>query len=112
MDRSDLKRIGDYAWRIEPVGRMRVPAIIFADEARDQGGDFKDLFDFASRVDSRRLNKGVLEALVQCGAFDSMLAPMGIDVSRLASGLPVGGDLEYADEVTLGRAFEGRRKVS
>ncbi|MDF2849186.1 MAG: recR, partial [Oerskovia sp.] len=33
-------------------------------------------------------------------------------VSRLASGLPVGGDLEYADEVTLGRAFEGRRVVS
>jgi recombination protein RecR len=36
---------------------------------------------------------------------------MGIKVSRLASGLPVGGDLEYADEVTLGRAFEGRRTV-
>ncbi len=41
-----------------------------------------------------------------------MLAPIGIVVSRLASGLPVGGDLEYADEVTLGRAFEGRRTVS
>ncbi|GAA3225250.1 recombination mediator RecR [Oerskovia jenensis] len=41
-----------------------------------------------------------------------MLAPMGLRVSRLASGLPVGGDLEYADEVTLGRAFEGRRVVS
>ena len=41
-----------------------------------------------------------------------MLAPMGLVVSRLASGLPVGGDLEYADEVTLGRAFEGRRRVS
>ncbi|WP_062314011.1 recombination mediator RecR [Demequina rhizosphaerae] len=41
-----------------------------------------------------------------------MLVPMGVTVSRLASGLPVGGDLEYADEVTLGRAFEGRRKVS
>ena len=41
-----------------------------------------------------------------------MLAPLGITVSRLASGLPVGGDLEYADEVTLGRAFEGRRTVS
>ncbi|MDN4479231.1 recombination mediator RecR [Demequina lignilytica] len=40
-----------------------------------------------------------------------MLVPMGVTVSRLASGLPVGGDLEYADEVTLGRAFEGRRKV-
>jgi recombination protein RecR len=38
-----------------------------------------------------------------------LLKPMGVTVTRLASGLPVGGDLEYADEVTLGRAFEGRR---
>ncbi len=38
-----------------------------------------------------------------------MVKPMGLKVTRLASGLPVGGDLEYADEVTLGRAFEGRR---
>ena len=40
-----------------------------------------------------------------------LLTPLGIKVTRLASGLPVGGDLEYADEVTLGRAFEGRREV-
>lgn len=40
-----------------------------------------------------------------------LLGPMGLTVSRLASGLPVGGDLEYADEVTLGRAFEGRRRI-
>lgn len=40
-----------------------------------------------------------------------MLSPLGITVSRLASGLPVGGDLEYADEITLGRAFEARRIV-
>jgi recombination protein RecR len=40
-----------------------------------------------------------------------LLRPMGLRVTRLASGLPVGGDLEYADEVTLGRAFEGRRTV-
>ena len=40
-----------------------------------------------------------------------MVKPMGIAVTRLASGLPVGGDLEYADEITLGRAFEGRREV-
>ena len=40
-----------------------------------------------------------------------MISPLGIAVSRLASGLPVGGDLEYADEVTLGRAVEGRRRV-
>jgi recombination protein RecR len=38
-----------------------------------------------------------------------LIKPMGLRVTRLASGLPVGGDLEYADEVTLGRAFEGRR---
>jgi recombination protein RecR len=40
-----------------------------------------------------------------------LVKPMGLTVTRLASGLPVGGDLEYADEVTLGRAFEGRRRV-
>jgi recombination protein RecR len=40
-----------------------------------------------------------------------MVKDMGITVTRLASGLPVGGDLEYADEVTLGRAFSGRRRV-
>jgi recombination protein RecR len=41
-----------------------------------------------------------------------MLASLEISVTRLASGLPVGGDLEYADEVTLGRAFAGRRAVN
>jgi recombination protein RecR len=40
-----------------------------------------------------------------------LLKPMGLKVTRIASGLPVGGDLEYADEVTLGRALEGRREV-
>jgi recombination protein RecR len=40
-----------------------------------------------------------------------LVKPMGLKVTRLASGLPVGGDLEYADEVTLGRAFEGRRAL-
>ena len=40
-----------------------------------------------------------------------LIAPLGIKVTRLASGLPVGGDLEYADELTLGRAIEGRREL-
>ncbi len=40
-----------------------------------------------------------------------LLKPLGLRVTRIASGLPVGGDLEYADEVTLGRALEGRREV-
>jgi len=41
----------------------------------------------------------------------NLLKPLGTKVTRIASGLPVGGDLEYADEITLGRAFEGRRAV-
>ena len=40
-----------------------------------------------------------------------LLKPLGVRVTRLASGLPVGGDLEYADEITLGRALEGRREI-
>lgn len=40
-----------------------------------------------------------------------LLRPLGIKVTRIASGLPVGGDLEYADELTLGRALEGRREI-
>jgi recombination protein RecR len=40
-----------------------------------------------------------------------LLKPLGVKVTRIASGLPVGGDLEYADELTLGRALEGRRRI-
>jgi recombination protein RecR len=40
-----------------------------------------------------------------------LLQPLGIRVTRIASGLPVGGDLEYADELTLGRALQGRRDL-
>jgi recombination protein RecR len=40
-----------------------------------------------------------------------LMAPLGVRVTRIAHGLPVGGDLEYADEVTLGRALEGRREL-
>ena len=52
-----------------------------------------------------------LEGEATATYLSRLLVPMGLTVSRLASGLPVGGDLEYADEVTLGRAFAGRRKV-
>lgn len=50
-----------------------------------------------------------LEGEATASYLSRLLTTMQITVSRLASGLPVGGDLEYADEVTLGRAFEGRR---
>ncbi|GLI26209.1 recombination protein RecR [Agromyces rhizosphaerae] len=53
-----------------------------------------------------------LEGEATATYLSRMLTTIGIRITRLASGLPVGGDLEYADEVTLGRAFEGRRVVS
>lgn len=49
---------------------------------RQEGGKFGDLFDFAGRVDSKRLNKGVLEALVQCGAFDTTSRRIGVSRAR------------------------------
>jgi recombination protein RecR len=69
-----------------------------------------------------RVKEGVIREAIVCtnptieGEATAMLvakevAPLGITVSRLASGLPVGGDLEYADELTLGRALEGRRPL-
>ena len=53
-----------------------------------------------------------LEGEATATYLSRMLSTMGIPVTRLASGLPVGGDLEYADEVTLGRAFSGRRPAN
>ena len=52
-----------------------------------------------------------LEGEATATYLSRLIKPLGVEVSRLASGLPVGGDLEYADEVNLGRAFEGRRKL-
>ena len=50
-----------------------------------------------------------VEGDATAGYLERRLAPLGVRVTRLARGLPVGGDLEYADEVTLARALEGRR---
>ncbi|MEN9736242.1 MAG: hypothetical protein RL129_952 [Actinomycetota bacterium] len=52
-----------------------------------------------------------LEGEATATYLSRLLKPLGLKISRLASGLPVGGDLEYADEVTLGRAFEGRKAL-
>jgi DNA polymerase-3 subunit alpha len=64
---------------VRGVGEMALETMF---DARRTGGPFRDLFDFATRVDAKRLNKGVLEALVQCGAFDSLLDPIGISRAR------------------------------
>jgi DNA polymerase-3 subunit alpha len=83
---------------VRGVGGAALEAIF---EAREAGGEFKDLFDFASRVDSKRLNKGVLEALVQCGAFDSTLLSRGITRARAAAAVETA--LERSRQATRDR---------
>ena len=58
-------------------------------EARRAGGPFHDLFDFASRVDAKKLNKAVFEALVQCGAFDTTLAAQGVSRARAFASIDI-----------------------
>jgi len=58
-------------------------------EARAAGGPFGDLFDFASRVDAKKINRSVLEALVQCGAFDSTLGAQGVSRARAYASIDV-----------------------
>jgi recombination protein RecR len=53
-----------------------------------------------------------VEGDTTAGYLERRLSPLGVQVTRLARGLPVGGDLEYTDEVTLARALEGRRATS
>jgi DNA polymerase-3 subunit alpha len=61
-------------------------------EARAAGGPFIDLFDFASRVDAKKINKSVLEALVQCGAFDSTLAAQGVSRAEAFASIDIALD--------------------
>jgi recombination protein RecR len=69
------------------------------------------------RVDAEKITEAILctnpnlEGEATAMYLARLLSPLGITVTRIASGLPVGGDLEYADELTLGRAIEGRRAV-
>jgi recombination protein RecR len=81
------------------------------------GPDQLKIRELLSRLGPEGVNEVVIctnpntEGEVTAMYLARQLTPLGITVSRLASGLPVGGDLEYADELTLGRAFEGRTRV-
>ena len=69
---------------IRGVGESALEAML---EVRAEGGPFKDLFDFAQRVDARRVNRGVLEALVASGAFDATLAERGVSRAQAFAGI-------------------------
>lgn len=74
--------------------------------------------ELVSRLADERIQEIILamdpnlEGEATATYLSRILVPLGVRLSRLASGLPVGGDLEYADEITLGRALEGRRVIS
>jgi recombination protein RecR len=73
--------------------------------------------ELLGRIDAESISEVILctnpniEGEATAMYLGRLLKPLGIHVTRIASGLPVGGDLEYADELTLGRALEGRRDV-
>jgi recombination protein RecR len=82
------------------------------------GPDDLHITDLVRRLDAEPVDELILamnpnvEGEATASYLSRLLTPLGVRVTRLASGLPVGGDLDYADEVTLGRAFLGRREVS
>ena len=81
------------------------------------GPDQLRVRELLARVDAEGLTEVILctnpnlEGEATAMYLARLLNPLGLTVTRIASGLPVGGDLEYADELTLGRALEGRRAV-
>ncbi|GIU84493.1 MAG: recombination protein RecR [Acidimicrobiales bacterium] len=82
------------------------------------GPDQLTVNELAERIRSEAVREVILctnptvEGDATAAWLSEFLAPLGVKVTRVASGLPVGGDLEYADEVTLGRALEGRRELA
>jgi DNA topoisomerase-1 len=84
------------SWEVDTASKKRLA---------DIGNALKDADELILATDPN------LEGEATATYLARLLVQPGLRVTRLASGLPVGGDLEYADEVTLGRAFEGRRVV-
>ena len=81
------------------------------------GPDQLRVKDLLGRIEDEQISEVILctnpniEGEATAMYLARLLKPLGVKVTRIASGLPVGGDLEYADELTLGRALEGRRDV-
>ena len=82
------------------------------------GPDDLKIRELLARLEDRETTEIILatnpnvEGDTTAGYLERRLAPLGVHVTRLARGLPVGGDLEYADQVTLSKALEGRREIS
>lgn len=107
-DVSVIERTGSFSGRYHVLGGSINPM-------QGIGPDRLRIRELVTRLADEEIQEIILamdpnlEGEATATYLSRMLTPIGITVSRLASGLPVGGDLEYADEITLGRALEGRR---
>jgi recombination protein RecR len=105
-----IERTGEFRGRYHVLGGAISPI-------DGVGPDDLHLTELLARLDTDRVTEVIIatnpnvEGEATASYLSRLLAPRGVRVTRLASGLPVGGDLDYADEVTLGRAFAGRREV-
>ena len=108
---SSVERTGEFQGRYHVLqGAISPIEGVLPDQLR-----IKELL---ARIDAESVKEVILatnpnvEGEATAMYLAQLLRPLDLRVTRIASGLPVGGDLEYADEVTLGRAFEGRRELS
>ncbi|WP_269928411.1 recombination mediator RecR [Kocuria massiliensis] len=110
-DVSAIERTGSFTGRYHVLGGSINPM-------QGIGPDRLRIRELVTRLADEEIQEIILamdpnlEGEATATYLSRMLTPIGITVSRLASGLPVGGDLEYADEITLGRALEGRRVLT
>ena len=109
-DLMAMERTGEFRGRYHVLGGAISPI-------DGVGPDDLRIKELMARIGSEDISEVVIatnpniEGEATASYLARMLKSMGLHVSRIASGLPVGGDLEYADEVTLGRAFSGRRDL-
>ena len=105
-----IERTREYAGRYHVLGGAISPI-------DGVGPDELHVKELVERLDGEPVSELILamnpnvEGEATASYLSRLLTPLGVRVTRLASGLPVGGDLDYADEVTLGRAFSGRRDI-
>lgn len=110
-DVTAFERIREYKGTYHVLGGVLAPM-------KGMGPDHLHIRELFARLESGEVEEVLIatnptvEGDVTASYLVKMLRPFGVKISRLAYGLPVGGDLEYADEVTLHRALEGRRLLT
>ena len=105
-----VERTGEFGGRYHVLGGAISPI-------EGVGPDQLRIRELLARLDQEGVTEVILatnpniEGEATAMYLARLLGPLGLEVTKIASGLPVGGDLEYADELTLGRALEGRRRL-